>query len=98
MDEKVRRRQTMACLELAKCNWILRVGKENAHHVGLTGEEVEDCASGFLYKKMKQGLGEAEYTQEQREKIIHQAYSWAKRYAIRLTKRRQIEVPDCDEN
>ena len=59
MDEKVRRRQTMACLELAKCNWILRVGKENAHHVGLTGEEVEDCASGFLYKKMKQGLEQA---------------------------------------
>jgi hypothetical protein len=45
---------------------------------------------------MRQGLGEREFTEEQREKIKLQAASYAKRYAIRLTRRKHL--PLIDEN
>jgi hypothetical protein len=83
---------------LVKCSQILRIARACARNEGLTGEEVEECARWFQARKLCQGFERGAFTEEELEKIKLQAASFARRYAFRLTRRRRMEVCDCDEN
>ena len=94
MDDQRRRRREAERLVRAKCNRILRIITANARHQGLTGDELEDCVRWFLARELKQGLGDGPCSEQQWETIKRQAATFAKRCAIRLTRRsrRSVEI------